>query len=157
MSRKEPWKTWPKDTRRGRCYLGVCSRSEKQRIKRQLVLTPGVYRITDHGAHLKINTSKTLPPVRGLRVSQVVDETTHWDVRYWDFAVAAFKHASARGHDQYALRVMIHYLCNLFGVNDEAMFFARLAVKRARLDAKLTAKAAHGWELRHTAKLRRKR
>ena len=69
--------------------------------------------------------------------------------------MAAFRRSVERKQDARALGVMLHYLCNLFGVRDEPMFYARLAVRRAAFDARVTGRVAHGWEYRHLKQLRR--
>jgi hypothetical protein len=146
----------PKRRKGARCYIACCARRDVQRIKRRLALSPGVYRITDHGSHLKINTTKPLPSIRGLRSVKVTDQTTHWDAAYWDFAMAAFRRsARLRQNPARAIGVTIHYLANLFGIADEAGFFFEQARSRIELDARITDEQAHGWEFQYVAKLKR--
>ncbi len=139
---------------RGSCYLGVCGPGLKQKIKRALLGVEGVYRITDHGGHIKINTTKPLPPVRGLRTILVKDRTTHWDAEYWDFAMSVFRRATTKHQrPEKAFGVMVHYLCNLFGL-PEVEVLNMLAAQRVFIDATWTDERAHGWELKELAKLK---
>lgn len=129
------------------CYLGVC-RGDKEKIKRRLVAIPGVYRITDHGSHVKVNTTKPLPAVRGFRAIRTRDRSTHWDVKYWDFCMDAFRYATKKRHDRKALDVLLHYLVNLFGEGDrEEEFYAMLAANRRWINRAWTDERAHGWEI----------
>lgn len=117
-------------------------------LKRRLARCPGVYRITSHGGHLKVNS--LLPLKLKREVVVVPDQTTHWDPKYWDFAMRAFRYAVRKGHDNNrALSVMIHYLCNLFVARryGEAEYLAAAGLARARLEATMTEEEAHGWEL----------
>lgn len=140
---------------RGKCYLGICLRN-KQDVKRALLNVPGVYRITDHGGHIKINTTKRLPTIRNLRTVLVRDRTKHFDARYWDFAMEAFRHAEKRKHGRQPLGIMIHYLCNLFGeTTSEAAYLAMAAAQRAYIDATVSDEDAHGWELPYVQALRK--
>jgi hypothetical protein len=149
----------PDPTLEGKCYIGVCHSRSKARIKRELVCRPGVYRVTDHGGHIKINACSPLQPVKGLRTVLVKDETTHFDVRYWDFATDAFRHATKKGHHpRRALGIMIHYLNNLFLVGmEEGDYLITHGLKRIQLERSVTDEQAHGWELPHVVKLKARR
>jgi hypothetical protein len=137
------------------CYLGTCDRGTQQAVKRALLRVPGVFRITDHGPHIKINTAKRLPAVRHLKAVQVPDKTTHWDVAYWDFAMAAFRRATTKRQAPHrVIGVMLHYLCNLFGV-PESELLDMLAAERRYLERAVTDEEAHGWEMRALNKARR--
>lgn len=132
-------------TLKGKCYLGVTRRP--QWTKRRLLAVLGVYRITDHGPHLKINTTKALPRIAGLRTILVRDRTTHFDARYWDFALDAFRHATKKRHTStQAIGIVIHYLYNLFGL-PEAEHLDVLAANRHWINATMTDMEAHGWEI----------
>jgi hypothetical protein len=135
----------------GKCYLFDTRGSVggyHEKLKRDLLQRPGVYRITDHGTHLKVNTTKPLPA--HWEAVLVKDQTTHWDATYWDFALAAFRHSVKRGHDsKKAVGVLIHYLCNLYGFyTTEAELLELLAAGRRWTDKTVTDEAAHGWELK---------
>lgn len=132
-------------TLKGKCYLGVTKRP--QWTKRRLLKVAGVYRITDHGPHLKVNTTKPLPPIPGFRAILVRDRTTHFDATYWDFALAAFRHATRKRHAaSQAIGVVVHYLYNLFGI-PEAEHLDVLAANRRWINATMTDMDAHGWEI----------
>lgn len=139
-------------TLKGKCYIGITDRM--QWTKRRLLKCRGVYRITDHGTHLKVNTTRRLPRIAGFRAVLVRDRTTHFDPRYWDFAMAAFRRATSRRHGgEQAIGVMVHYLYNLFGL-PEAAHLDVLAAGRRYIDATVTDEQAHGWELPYVKKLR---
>jgi hypothetical protein len=141
--------------RKNLCYLALCEPpSAKQRLKATLAMLPQVYRVTDHGGHIKINATRPLPAIKGLHAIKVKDQTTHFDAVYWDFAMAAFKHATTKKHGAQALGVMAHYLINLFGV-PEAEWHEYAAASRRYLNAAVSDEEAHGWEFPHIERLRK--
>jgi hypothetical protein len=130
----------------GWCYLAVAKRPQAAKVA--LLRLPYVTRVTDHGTHLKIRSTKRLPAIGGVRGLKVRDRTTHQlDGTYWDFATAAFRHAVRHKHPSAtALSVMVHYLYNLFGL-PEAEHLAVLAAHRQYLNRVVTDEQDHGWEL----------
>lgn len=136
------------------CFIGICSPPRlKQSIKATLALAKGVYRVTDHGGHIKVNSAKPLPKIAGFHCLKVRDQTTHFDARYWDFTMDAFRYAVKKGHGS-ALGIMVHYLINVFGV-PEVEFHEFAASSRRFLNASMTDEEAHGWEFPHIAKIRK--
>lgn len=131
-----------------RCYLGRYQNKDRDRIMRALMAAKFVITITDHGPHLKVITRRGAPPrVVGVSWRFVKDRTTHWDRKYWDFAMAVGRHATLNRRDKMtSLRVMIHYLFNLFGL-PEAEALELIAAERRYLIATVTDRQAHGWEL----------
>ena len=142
--------------RKVRCYIAICEPPKaKQRIKAALALQRGVVRVTDHGEHIKINTTRALRPVPGLLAAEVRDQTKHFDVRYWDFAMEAYRHSLRQKHTrEQMLGVMFHYLANLLGV-PEPEWCERESAGRRYLNASVTDEEAHGWELPHVARLQK--
>lgn len=134
----------------GRCYLGVCSPHTPvtiSRVKIALLRNPSVRRLTDHGTHLKVHTTKALPSIRGFRTILTKDHTTDWDSFYWEPAMVIARHVVKRRHPTSdALGVIVHYLALLLGV-PEAEFCDLTAARRRWLNATLSDEEAHGWEL----------
>lgn len=143
---------------KGKCYIGICRPANKATIKRLLAETPGVYRVTDHGSHLKVNSRKPLPSIVGFVVELVADQTTHFDAKYWDFAMAAYRHATRKEHEpRRALGVMIHYLNNLFlDGTPEGEYMVDAGLRRIQLDRTVTDEQAHGWELPVVRRLKKR-
>jgi hypothetical protein len=143
--------------RRTYCFIAICvPPKSKQATKATLALTPGVFRVTDHGAHIKVNaTRRRLPAIAGMHALRVRDRTRHFDAAYWDFAMAAFRHATKKRHaKEQAMGVMFHYLANLFGI-PEPEWCEREAAGRRYLNAAYTDEEAHGWEFPHVERLKR--
>ena len=131
-----------------KCYLLTVPRRYKQAAKNRMARLSCVARITDHGGHIKVIASKQPPRQKhcGPWV-EAEDETTHWDVKYWDFAMAVYRRSLKRGQaPAESMGVMVHYLCNLFGLPEQALL-SKLFYDRAFVDAWLTNEEAHGWEL----------
>ena len=132
------------------CYLVPC-RSEKQKrgLVRALLDLSNVLRVTDHGPHIKVISTKRIARLRGARFILVPDRTKHWDVRYWDFAMTIARHAQRRRQrPRDAFGVIVHYLCNLWGLA-EIETLAAIIAGRAHVEHTVTDEQAHGWELRH--------
>ncbi len=139
------------------CYIGICAKGQKNRVKRALARLDVVYRITDHGSHLKVKANGPLPTIRGFRTVLAPDKTKHWDEAYWDFAHAAFKRCTQRRQNpKMALAVMIHYCFNLLGTGSETRYLANMAKRRAKSARRITDKMAHGWEFPHVQALKRR-
>lgn len=136
------------------CYIAVSQR--RKLAIRALLDRANVVRVTDHGTHLKIITRGALAPMKGLTVEQVRDRTTHWDVRYLDFAMEVVRHGNRRKQDPAkTIGVLVHYLANLWGL-PESQLLDMLAAQRAYVSAAYTDEEAHGWELPAVRRLQRK-
>jgi hypothetical protein len=86
----------------------------------------------------------------------VYDATVCSDWQYWDFAMEAYRYCTARDHaEKIGLAVMIHYLCNLFGVYDvEGPFLCQLGLNR-KANTAAGEWASHGWEMDVLARRRK--
>ena len=130
------------------CYLGYCAQRDKPRVVKALLSNAAVVRVTDHGPHLKVITKRRLPKIRGFDPRLVLDKTTHWDVKYWDFAMAIARHITTKRQSPHdAIGVLNHYLCNVLGLPEpELMDF--LASGNRYIQKAYTDEQAHGWEIK---------
>jgi hypothetical protein len=122
------------------------------KLKKKLAFRRGVYRITDHVTHLKINSHVPLPgKVAGCTVVVAEDKTEHTDERYWDFAMDAMRYCMKSGMQaQQAAEIVVHYIANAMGLAQvEAEFFLQQAGGRALLDkvCHVEQLSGHGWEV----------
>lgn len=138
--------------KRPRCFIAIVNGSKRGAIQ-GLLRYERVLRVTDHGSHIKIVVRGALPKVCGVHAMAVRDRTTHWDVRYWDFATEIARHTWTKGQEPHrSIAVLLHYLANIF-VLPEAELLDMIAANRRFVGAAVTEEEAHGWELPYLQKL----
>lgn len=127
------------------CYLALCG--PKRKTISALLRDTNVLRVTDHDSHIKVVTRRPWKVPDGIVAERVKDQTTHWDVEYWAFAMMIARHTQSKRQDPaQAFKVMVHYLANLW-VLPEAEFCEWVAAGRRYLSAAVSDEEAHGWEL----------
>lgn len=136
---------------KNRCYLiTALSRNDLVSLKKILRKEKNIYRITDHDTHLKVKSKKKLKPYYGYRYLLVEDKTNHIDERYWDFCMSIWNYALDKNQDPYiVIKIVFHYLCNLFDINneEEAFLLKFMASSRLHINKTISNYDDHGWEI----------